>query len=196
MQHFSEIPVFPLAILPLPNELVPLHIFEPRFKQMLKDVEEKGTLFGIYYSHGLNKDRMGGIMKLESILKRYETGECDILAKCVDTFLLTQYYNKWKKKLYPGGKVYQLDASKNQPMSVPFVEKFKAYMALKNVTDIDDDFDIHDIANELNLDIGDRIKYLKLLSNMKREKFLLERLKYQKFILQQEQKHKDSFYLN
>ncbi|UII23792.1 LON peptidase substrate-binding domain-containing protein [Fulvivirga ligni] len=196
MQHFSDIPVFPLAILPLPNELVPLHIFEPRYKQMLKDVEEKGALFGIYYSHGLNKDRMGGIMKLESILKRYETGECDILAKCVDTFLLTQYYNKWKKKLYPGGKVYQLDASKIEPMSAPFVEKFKAYMALKNVTDIDDDFDIHDIANELNLDIGDRIKYLKLLSNMKREKFLLERLKYQKFILQQEQKHKDSFYLN
>ncbi|UII24735.1 hypothetical protein LVD15_15600 [Fulvivirga maritima] len=196
MEQFYEIPIFPLAILPLPHELVPLHIFEPRFQEMLRDVEEKKITFGIYYSHGQNKDRLGGVMELDSVLKRYETGETDIVAKCVDVFLMAEFYSQWKKKLYPGGKVYPLNMLEPEPMSKGFVADFKRYMKMKDVTDIDDDFDIHDIANELNLDEVDRIKYLRLLSNPKRERFLKERLKYQKFILNQEQKNKDTFFLN
>ena len=163
---------------------------------MLKDVEEKDVRFGIYYTHGLNTDRVGALMRLEGILKRYDTGETDIVTKCVDTFLLTKYYNQWLPKPYPGGKVYMLNANEHLQVSPRFSEEFKAYMALKDITDLDSDFNIHDIANELNLDIGDRLKYLKLLTREKRENFLRERLKYQKFILEQEKMHKNNFYLN
>ncbi|MBL3655493.1 hypothetical protein [Fulvivirga sediminis] len=196
MDEFYEIPIFPLAILPLPHELVPLHIFEPKYQEMFRDVEEKNISFGIYYTHEQNDDRLGGIMQLDSVLKRYETGEADILAKCVDVFLMAEFYNKWQKKLYPGGKVYPLNMLAPEPMSGGFIDDFKRYMEMKNVSDIDDDFDIHDIANELNLDEADRMKYLRLLSNPKRERFLKERLKYQKFILKQERENKDTFFLN
>lgn len=196
MEQLVEIPVFPLSILPLPNELIPLHIFESRYRQLLKDVEEKDVNFGIYYTHGLNTDRVGALMRLEGILKRYDTGESDIVTKCVDTFLLTRYYNQWLPNPYPGGRVYMLNANEHLQVSTRFSEEFKGYMALKNITDVGTDFNIHDIANELNLDIGDRLKYLKLLTRDKREGFLRERLKYQKFILEQEKRHKDNFFLN
>lgn len=43
----KHLPLFPLPLVLLPNELLPLHIFEPRYQQMLKDVELDRNLFGI-----------------------------------------------------------------------------------------------------------------------------------------------------
>jgi len=43
----KHLPLFPLPLVLLPNELLPLHIFEPRYRQMLKDVETERNLFGI-----------------------------------------------------------------------------------------------------------------------------------------------------
>ncbi len=39
----------PLPLVLLPNELLPLHIFEPRYRKMLKDVEMEGNLFGVSF---------------------------------------------------------------------------------------------------------------------------------------------------
>ena len=43
----TRLPIFPLPLVMLPNELLPLHIFEDRYRQMLKDVEQKGNFFGV-----------------------------------------------------------------------------------------------------------------------------------------------------
>jgi Lon protease-like protein len=45
----KHIPIFPLPLVMLPNELLPLHIFEDRYRQMLKDVEGDRRLFGVTY---------------------------------------------------------------------------------------------------------------------------------------------------
>lgn len=42
-------PVFPLPVVLLPNELLPLHIFEPRYRKMLKDIQMQRNLFGVSY---------------------------------------------------------------------------------------------------------------------------------------------------
>ncbi len=41
------LPIFPLPLVLLPNELLPLHIFEPKYRQMLKDIELKKNVFGV-----------------------------------------------------------------------------------------------------------------------------------------------------
>ena len=43
----KQLPLFPLPLVLLPNEVVPLHIFEPRYRQMLIDIELRRNLFGI-----------------------------------------------------------------------------------------------------------------------------------------------------
>lgn len=43
------IPIFPLPLVLLPNEMLPLHIFEPRYRQMLEDVKSAGNLFGVTF---------------------------------------------------------------------------------------------------------------------------------------------------
>jgi len=45
----KHLPLFPLPLVLLPNEFLPLHIFEDRYRQMLKDSVEDRKLFGITY---------------------------------------------------------------------------------------------------------------------------------------------------
>lgn len=47
--EIKYLPIFPLPLVLLPNELLPLHIFEPRYQQMLKDVGQEKNIFGIAY---------------------------------------------------------------------------------------------------------------------------------------------------
>jgi ATP-dependent Lon protease len=47
VRDIEYLPIFPLPLVLLPNELLPLHIFEPRYRQMLKDAQENKDLFGV-----------------------------------------------------------------------------------------------------------------------------------------------------
>ena len=67
---------------------MPLHIFEPRYKQLLEEVESRDLSFGIYFSHESNEAKIGSIVKLESVIKRYAGGESDVIVQCLDLFTL------------------------------------------------------------------------------------------------------------
>ena len=45
----KQLPLFPLPLVLLPNEVLPLHIFEPRYRQMLRDIELRRNLFGVNF---------------------------------------------------------------------------------------------------------------------------------------------------
>ena len=96
MGETVHIPIFPLAILPIPRELVPLHIFEPRYKQLLQDAETDDITFGIYFSHEMNLASIGSLMRVESIIKRYHGGEADIIVKCEDVFTMEKRARTYK----------------------------------------------------------------------------------------------------
>ncbi|HEU0185437.1 MAG TPA: LON peptidase substrate-binding domain-containing protein [Blastocatellia bacterium] len=49
MTSHRVIPIFPLPVVQFPNAITPLHIFEPRYRKMLKDVMEKDKAFGVIY---------------------------------------------------------------------------------------------------------------------------------------------------
>uniref|UniRef100_UPI00404A3C8B LON peptidase substrate-binding domain-containing protein n=1 Tax=Fulvivirga sp. TaxID=1931237 RepID=UPI00404A3C8B len=196
MTEKNAIPIFPLNILPLPGELVPLHIFEPRYRQLLQDVEAHDIEFGIYFASQHNKERVGSLVRLESILKRYDTGESDIVVKCVDVFLLTKYLKRLGSKLYSGGDTYLFDTYKDSAIGEELKIDFADYLEITNSKLVIEDCDIHDIANALDLDNSDRLKYTKLISLDKKQQFLKQRLQYRKFIYEQELNHKNNFHLN
>ncbi len=45
----KELPIFPLPVVLMPSELMPLHIFEEKYRQMLKDIEHRKNIFGLTY---------------------------------------------------------------------------------------------------------------------------------------------------
>lgn len=195
MEAVIRIPMFPLSIFPLPGEMVPLHIFEPRYRQLLRDAEERDIPFGIYFNHTLNTSKFGSLVKLESVIKRYPGGESDIIVKCQDLFRMDTLFRTYKEKLYPGGDVSYFHVNLQGQVSPRLHEAFEEFMRLLKITQVTAPVSIYHIANELNLDFEDRLKFVELDSE-KKEGFLAGRLKFQKHLLQQAEKVKDVFHLN
>jgi hypothetical protein len=191
----STIPMFPLSILPLPGELVPLHIFEPRYRQLLQEAEASDISFGIFFNHVINNEKIGSLVKLESVIKRYPTGESDIIVKCNDIFTMDTLYRTFKTKLYPGGDVNFWNVDLYELASPKLEELFLDYLAKRSITRQQAIFSTYAMAQELNLELNDRYTFL-LGDEQKREAFLLQRIKYQMHILQHEEKSKDVFHLN
>lgn len=195
MSEVVHIPMFPLAILPLPGELVPLHIFEPRYRQLLQDAEIDDIHFGIYFSHESNEQRIGALMKLESVIKRYPGGEADIIVKCEDIFIMNKLSRTYKSKLYPGGDVRFWNVKQDAFPGHELYDLFLTYLKHRNIIQHLTIFNLYQIANELSLDVNDRYRFL-TSPEEKREAFILNRVKFQMHILQQEEKSKDSYHLN
>ncbi len=195
MHELRKIPIFPLNILPMPEEYIPLHIFEERYRQLQTEIESQDKEFGILYSGRDNQYNLGGLMKMESLLKRYETGESDVLYKCTGVFILNEFYKTFPGKLYPGGIVYMLPGEITKP-SPEFLEEFMDYMRRRKIREVEEPVYLHDIANELNLETEDRLRYLRILDNEKKENFLAEQLKYRMHILKQESSARNTYNLN
>ena len=191
----KRIPLFPLNILPLPGELTPLHIFEPRYRQLLFDAESKDIAFGIYCNNPLNEQKFGGLVKLESVIKRYQSGELDIVVKCIDIFKLNSITKTFRDKLYPGGEVLITQVDLTEPVSPSLLMNFVEYMAMLKMYHHPTACSVYHIANELNLDLKTKLEFLSVEPS-KREQFLFRNLQYQKNLVMAVEKSKDVFHLN
>lgn len=190
-----RIPLFPLTIFPLPGEMVPLHIFEPRYRQLLDDAEKRDIAFGIFYNHTTNEKKIGSLVKLESVIKRYPGGESDIIVKCADIFTMTAMQRTFRDKPYPGGDVELWNVSLKTPVSFGLQDKFDRYLKLLSLNSPEEVVSLYHMANELNLDNNDRLKFVHS-SPEKKEIFLSSRLRYQTHIFNEAEKAKDKFHLN
>lgn len=187
--------MFPLSILPLPGEMIPLHIFEPRYRQLLQDAETQDISFGIYFNNSINEQKIGSLMKLESVIKRYPGGESDIIVKCHDVFFMDTLYKTFRSKLYPGGEVRFWNVSLTEMAGGKIGEEFQQYLTQRNITRHQGFFSIYHIAQELNLDFQERYQFL-TADAFARESFLMKKLKFQKYLLVQEERSKDLYHLN
>jgi uncharacterized protein len=190
-----KIPMFPLAIFPMPGELVPLHIFEPRYRQLLEEAEARDISFGILFNHPSNVDQLGSVVKLESVIKRYPGGETDIIVKCIDLLDMSRLIQPFRDKPYPGGEVHLWNVPMDQPVNEKLTDDFLEYLTLLKITRPENSFSVYSIAVELNLDVDDRLKFARLDIN-KKESFLAARLQYSKQIVLHAEKAKDVFHLN
>ena len=195
MSETIQIPMFPLTLLPLPGELVPLHIFEPRYRDLLGDMENLDVSFGIFCTHEINSERVGSLMKLESVIKRYSSGEADIIVRCIDFFTMDKLYGTYKNKRYPGGEVVLKNVVIDELPGVELYELFMIYQSKRNISHHFASFNLFEIANELNMDLHDRYRFL-TLAESSRSRFLVTQLKFHIHVLRQEEKSRDVFHLN
>jgi Lon protease-like protein len=195
MSELSTIPMFPLSIFPLPGEMVPLHIFEPRYRQLLEDAETRDFAFGIYFNHTSNVDMLGSLVRLESVIKRYKTGESDIIVRCMDLFTLNKLYRTYRDKLYPGGQVSFWNVNLSVPMSDRLLHHFNDYHSWLKLRNPSNPVSMFDVANELSLGFEERLKLVRLTQD-KQESYLIGQIKYQIRLMEQVEKAKDVYHLN
>jgi Lon protease-like protein len=77
----TRIPLFPLNVVLLPGASLPLHIFEPRYRLMVRHCLERRVEFGMILAHEANIATIGCTTQITNVLREYPTGESDILTE-------------------------------------------------------------------------------------------------------------------
>lgn len=176
------LPLFPLSIVVYPLEPLNLHIFEPRYKQLIAECFEQKTTFGI---PAFIKDRMNGygteveIIKIEKV---YEDGRMDVKTRGLQVFRIVSFDNPVKNKLYSGGNVVMIrtDRKVNDTMQRKLLDKInELYKILQIHQDVYGfSFTIlsFEIAHRIGLSIEQEYELLCLEKEKERQKYLLDHL--------------------
>jgi Lon protease-like protein len=97
-----DFPLFPLGIVALPHELVPLHIFEERYRTMIGECMERGTEFGIVWAGEDGVRPIGCAMEITEVLERMEDGRLNIVTRGTRPFRIVDEQHNLP---YPAGTV-------------------------------------------------------------------------------------------
>jgi|ERR1700733_12225844 Lon protease-like protein len=110
-QVIRGFPLFPLGIVALPSESVPLHVFEDRYKRMIErclsaDPDSVEREFGIVWLSDEELKEVGCACEIERVLERMDDGRLNILARGTRPFRLLERQDDLP---YPAGVVELLD---------------------------------------------------------------------------------------
>src|SRR5271169_6648372 len=84
------LPIFPLELVLLPGVPLPLHIFEPRYKEMIAECLEQKKLFGVVRASSDGVADIGCTAEIMSVTKKYDDGRMDIMTRGVERFEVIQ----------------------------------------------------------------------------------------------------------
>jgi len=103
------LPLFPLSLVVYPQEKLKLHIFEPRYKQLLHECATEGITFGIPTVIEKQVMDVATEVRLVSIEKKYKSGELDIVTEGIGKLHVEHFYREAHAKPYPGGDVVRIE---------------------------------------------------------------------------------------
>lgn len=87
----SFIPLFPLQLVLFPGDKLPLHIFEPRYKEMVQECLELNLPFGIVSYIDKQVSKVGTFASILKLDAKYEDGRMDIVTRGGDRFITRTY---------------------------------------------------------------------------------------------------------
>jgi Lon protease-like protein len=102
----ERLPLFPLGLVLLPQELVPLHIFEERYKLMIGECLENESEFGIVWLSDDGLRDIGCTARIERVIERFEDGRMNILVQGTRPFRLLR---RIEEMAFPAGDVELLE---------------------------------------------------------------------------------------
>ncbi len=113
MPDLNTIPVFPLPVVVFPDEEIRLHIFEPRYKELIKDCSKSNIVFGIIPVIYQQLMDTGTLVLLQEIVKTYPDGRMDVILKSDVAFKVQQFIEFYPGKLYSAASVQLLEFEGN-----------------------------------------------------------------------------------
>ncbi len=99
------IPIFPLDIIVYPGESLNLHIFEPRYKQLINECLKEHKAFGLPSVADKRLQEYGTLMEITELVKEYENGEMDIKTRGLNVFRILEVVKEIPDKQYSGAIV-------------------------------------------------------------------------------------------
>jgi Lon protease-like protein len=101
-----EFPLFPLGLVALPSELIPLHIFEQRYKAMMNECLRDEREFGILWLADDGLREIGCACEIAEVIERMDDGRMNLVARGTRPFRVLE---RQGHLAYPAGVVEFLD---------------------------------------------------------------------------------------
>jgi Lon protease-like protein len=86
----SELGLFPLKVVLLPTEQIPLHVFEPRYKELIGECIEDDAEFGLVLSDDEGLRRVGTRARVTDVLERFDDGRLNVVVEGGERFRLVE----------------------------------------------------------------------------------------------------------
>lgn len=175
----ERIPLFPLNVVLLPGASLPLHIFEPRYKEMVKDCLEEKSEFGMLLALPKGVAKVGCTAEILEVVKHYNDGRMDIVTVGRAPFRVVEYFSE--NPLLEGQVDYLEDrgASGSPVVQRQLVELYEACHTLvfedypKNLEGTPVEELSYRIANTLPMDLLWKQQILELRSEEDRQERLV-----------------------
>ena len=196
------IPVFPLAIVVYPGEALNLHIFEPRYKQLIGECASEGKSFGIPVVIDNKAGEWGTLVKVEEVVKTYDNGEMDIRTIGIEVFRVLEIIKTIPDKLYSGAIVNypsnNLSGSKElmKKVLIGLKEMHRILNISKTYKKPEENLFAYDIAHHCGLSIHEEYELLQLMQELQRQEFLKRHIAKVLPVLTEAEALKDKIKLN
>jgi Lon protease-like protein len=176
------IPIFPLGIVVYPGEKLNLHIFEPRYKQLITECHNAQKPFGVPTVIQNKIQDVGCMVEITELSKVHENGEMDIKTKGVKVFRILEIIKDIPDKLYSGAIVNYPDNYKK--VNVEVMRKLlKSVEELHQILKVSKEFkkeageiNSYDVAHHLGLSLEEEYELLGLLDERQRMEYLKRHL--------------------
>ena len=177
------IPVFPLGIVVYPGETVNLHIFEPRYKQLINECYADGKPFGIPTVIDNKLNEMGTLVRITEVVKVHDNGELDIRTLGLRVFRMLELIKAIPDKLFSGAIVNYPDNIEGPGKRELMQKVVGAIRELHRLLDIekdfrkpDDELGAYDIAHHVGLSLEQEYELLGLLREEQRQEYIKRHL--------------------
>ncbi len=173
------IPIFPLGIVAYPGEQLNLHIFEPRYRQLIKDCFETKKNFGIPSVINGEISELGTLMEIEEMSKVYDDGEMDIKTRGIKVFKILEIVEALPEKLYMGAIVTYPENSLNDGNKILMNKLLEGIRTIhkqlnvkKDFSRPDDELNSYDIAHHAAMSMEEEYLLLEYTKELHRQEYL------------------------
>ena len=176
------IPIFPLSIVVYPGEQLNLHIFEPRYRQLINECFTAAKPFGIPAVIDDKINEMGTLVHVKEISQVYEDGKMDIKTEGLQVFRILEIINELPDKLYSGAIVNYPDNNEksNRILMDGIVKGIKELHKLlkveKKFSKPDAALWSYDVAHHAGMSLHEEYELLELLQELQRQEYLKRHL--------------------
>jgi Lon protease-like protein len=176
------IPIFPLGIVVYPGENLNLHIFEPRYKQLISECYAAKKPFGIPSVIENKLQDYGSMVEITEMSKVHDNGEMDIKTKGVKVFRILEVIQDVPDKLYSGAIVnYPDNKEKGNPEIMRKLlnsirDLHRLLKVSKEFKKVEGEINCYDVAHHVGLSLEEEYELLGLFDERQRQEYLRRHL--------------------
>jgi uncharacterized protein len=176
------IPIFPLEIVVYPGEDLNLHIFEPRYKQLIHECFEQKKPFGIPTVVEKKMMDFGSLVTIKEISLVHDNDEMDIKTKGEKVFRILEVIKSVPDKLYSGAIVNYPDTYEQgnvelmRKVMTGIRDLHRLLKVTKEFNKSDEEMRCFDVAHHIGLSLEEEYELLGLLDERQRQEYLKRHL--------------------